>query len=53
MERFVCTSLSNSCANGDFLLGYTGEKISDVVNIGIGGSDLVGTYSFKCAAMML
>ncbi len=22
--------------------GYSGEKITDVVNIGIGGSDLVG-----------
>lgn len=24
--------------------GYTGEKITDIVNIGIGGSDLVGLY---------
>ena len=24
-----------------FFAGYTGEKITDVVNIGIGGSDLV------------
>ena len=26
--------------------GYTGEKITDVVNIGIGGSDLVSTHTF-------
>ena len=27
--------------------GYTGKPITDVVNIGIGGSDLVGTFSLS------
>lgn len=27
--------------------GYTGERITDVVNIGIGGSDLVCFHSIK------
>lgn len=27
--------------------GYTGERITDVVNIGIGGSDLVCLYSIQ------
>lgn len=34
--------------------GYSGEKITDVVNIGIGGSDLVGyvsDYSTDCSCM--
>ena len=28
--------------------GYTGKSITDVVNIGIGGSDLVITCYFHC-----
>ena len=28
--------------------GYTGEKITDVVNIGIGGSDLVYFFKLNC-----
>ena len=30
--------------------GYTGKKITDVVNIGIGGSDLVSTMNMLCGA---
>jgi glucose-6-phosphate isomerase len=32
---------TDSVRSGSWL-GHTGEKITDVVNIGIGGSDLVG-----------
>ena len=35
MKRFV-----KSVIDGEWR-GYTGERITDVVNIGIGGSDLV------------
>lgn len=41
--RKVLTKMKNFCErviSGEWK-GYTGERITDVVNIGIGGSDLV------------
>lgn len=29
-------------------VGYTGKPIEDVVNIGIGGSDLVSIFFYDC-----
>jgi glucose-6-phosphate isomerase len=32
--------------------GYTGARITDVVNIGIGGSDLVRDFAFECSTRL-